>query len=358
MAVLYDMSLDQIASHHWSFSPSNYLPQPSTAWQWTAWGGINARGSQGYQGLVVSDLRFSRFDSGVYPKYVYYSRRLGSANTRAYLAKAAAPMETNMVAVEESAIGALDVKGNDEATVEVLKAKEVVDDVDNEKQEEVQVRENLQETAFCYPTLQTDKDGQVTIKFTLPECLTTWRFMGISNTADMLYGYLGAEAVAKKNVMIQPNVPRFIRMGDEAELSSRIFNTSDHAVSGQAKLVLIDPETNNTVFEQQQPFTAESEKTASVTFSYKPQDGYSLLICKVVAVGDGFSDGEQHYLPILPNSEYVTKTVPFTQHEASVKTVDLTKLFPVGTKQQKLTVEYTHNPAWLMVQSMATIGQP
>ena len=139
------------------------------------------------------------------------------------------------------------------------------------------------------------------------------------------------------------------------------FNTSDHAVSGQAKLILIDPETNNTVFEQQQSFTAESEKTASVTFPLNSSLftlHSSLLICKVVATGEGFSDGEQHYLPILPNSEYVTKTVPFTQHEAGVKTVDLTKLFPVGTKQQKLTIEYTNNPAWLMVQSMATIGQP
>ena len=357
MAVLYDKSLDQIASHYWSFYPSSYLPLPSTGWQWTTWGGINARGSQNYQGLMVSSLQFSYFDNTVYPQYTNYSRMYmtGAAGGR-YLAKAAAPMATNMVAVEESAIGAMDVKGTDEAVVTVQTVKE--SDVVEAKQEEVQVRENLQETAFCYPTLQTDQDGQVVLKFTLPECLTTWRFMGVSNTTDMMYGYLGAEAVAKKDVMIQPNVPRFIRMGDEAELSARIFNTSDHAVSGQAKLILIDPETNNTVFEQEQSFAADSEKTASVTFSYQPQDGYSLLICRVVAVGDGFSDGEQHYLPILPNSEYVTKTVPFTQHEAGVKTVDLTKLFPVGTKQQKLTVEYTNNPAWLMVQSMATIGQP
>ena len=359
MAVLYDMSLDQIASHHWSFSPSNYLPQPSTAWQWTSWGGINARGYQNYQGLVVSSLQFSYFDSSIYPRYTSFSRRgmVGTFNTRA-LAKASAPM------VMESA--ALDIKANDEAVGEVKMAKEVVAEGeqaanaggDEKQQEEVQIRENLQETAFCYPTMQTDLDGQVVLKFTLPECLTTWRFMGISNTTDMLYGYLGAEAVAKKDVMIQPNMPRFVRMGDDAQISARIFNTSDHAVSGQAKLILIDPETNNTVFEQQQSFAAESEKTASVTFNYQPKEDYSLLICKVVATGDGFSDGEQHYLPILPNREYVTKTVPFTQHEAGVKTVDLTKLFPAGTTQQKLTIEYTNNPAWLMVQSLATIGQP
>lgn len=364
MAVLYDKSLDQIYSHHWSFAPSNYLPMPSTAWQWTSWGGINARGSQSYQGLVVSSLQFSYFDNTVYPQYTYFSSRaIGAFTTRA-LAKASAP-----VALETAAV---DIKANDMLADEVLVAKAEVavgaqtakgKDSDSEgKQEEVSVRENLQETAFCYPTLQTDENGQVVLKFTLPESLTTWRFMGISNTTDMLYGYLGAEAVAKKDVMIQPNVPRFIRMGDEAEVSARIFNTSDHAVSGQAKLILIDPETNNTVFEQQQAFNAESEKTASVTFpldaSHLSPLTSSLLICKVIATGEGFSDGEQHYLPILPNSEYVTKTVPFTQLEAGVKTVDLTKLFPAGTTQQKLTVEYTNNPAWLMVQSLATTGQP
>ena len=359
MAVLYDKSLDQIASHYWSFYPSNYIPQPSTAWQWTSWNGINVRGSQSYQGLVVSDLRFSYFDANVYPHYVFYSRSgmIGAFNTRA-MAKASAPMvleDGAANAVMESVVTDK-VEAKEEVALGAQKAKN--NDDEESKQEEVQVRENLQETAFCYPTLQTDKDGQVVLKFTLPESLTTWRFMGVANTVDMLYGNITGEAIAQKDVMIQPNMPRFIRMGDEAELSARIFNTSDHAVSGQAKLILIDPETNNTVFEQQQPFAAESEKTSSVTFNYQPQEGYSLLICKMVAAGEGFSDGEQHYLPILPNSEYVTKTVPFTQHDAGVKTVDLTKLFPAGTKQQKLTVEYTNNPAWLMVQSMATIGQP
>lgn len=363
MAVLYDKSLDQIASHQWSFAPNNYLPMPSTSWQWTSWGSINARGSMSYRGLTVSSLQFSHFDSSVYPQYTYLSRyaMTGAVRVRG-LAKTAAPM-----ALESAAV---DVKGNDEVVDEVLKAKEVVvvsdaestDGSDESKQDEMQVRENLQETAFCYPALQTDQDGQVTLKFTLPECLTTWRFMGISNTADMLYGYLGAEAIAQKDVMIQPNVPRFIRMGDEAQISARIFNTSDHAVSGQAKLILIEPETNNTVFEQQQAFSAESEKSASVTFVLENAQlatlNSQLLICKVLATGNGFSDGEQHYLPILPNREYVTKTVPFTQHEAGVKTIDLTKLLPAGTTQQKLTIEYTNNPAWLMVQSLATTGQP
>ncbi len=361
MAVLYDKSLDQINPHHWTFSPSSFLSQPASSWQTSTWGGISFHGSQSYQGLIVSDLRFSRFDSSVYPQYSYRilvrGNRIGNASNLM-----ASPM-----AVKESGVMFSKAVETEEMEVKSEMADEASlgneSDQDSEaKQEEVQVRENLQETAFCYPSLQTDQDGQVVLRFTLPESLTTWHFMGISHTTDMLYGYIDAEAVAKKDVMIQPNVPRFVRMGDEAEVSARIFNTSDHAVSGLAKMLLVDPETEKTVFAQQQPFTAESEKTASVTFTLGSEQLLSfnsqLLICKVVATGEGFSDGEQHYLPILPNSEYVTKTVPFTQHEAGVKSVDLTKLLPAGTTQQKLTIEYTNNPTWLMVQSLATIGQP
>ena len=267
MAVLYDKSLDQINPHHWAFFPHSYLPQPSTAWQWSSWGGISASGSRAYQGLIVSDLRFSHFDSSVYPQYSYYGRytRGGFSGSRVLMAKASAAM------VEEKAIGAFDVMSSNDAAAEVPQAKVEIavgaqkakGKDSEEKQEEVNIRENLQETAFCYPTLQTDDNGLVVLKFTLPESLTTWRFMGVSNTTDMLYGFIDGETVAKKDVMIQPNVPRFVRMGDEAEISARIFNTSDHAVSGQAKLLLVDPETNETVFEQQQSFSAESEKSGT-----------------------------------------------------------------------------------------------
>ena len=366
MAVLYDKSLDQIKQHQWSFYPTNYLSQPSTSWQFRDPNELHWSSSQPYQSpLTVKNLAFSHFDSSVYPRYhlvLYETMRVRGSRK---LAMAASPM------VEETAIGAFDVMGNDEGAGELLKAKEVVGEQDEvvvvgygvstepRQEEKVQMRENLNETAFCYPTLESDKDGIVTMKFTLPECLTTWRFMGVANTVNMLFGSIEGEAVAKKDVMIQPNVPRFIRMGDEAQISARIFNTSEKAVSGKSKLQLIDPETNQVVYEQEQPFSVEAGKTGSATFNVQCSSlNVSLLVCKVSAVGEGFSDGEQHYLPVLPDREYVTKTVPYTQHEPGVKSIDLTKLFPAGTTQQKLTIEYTNNPAWLMVQSLATVGQP
>ena len=356
MAVLYDKSLDALTAHQWSFAPSSYLPQPSTSWQHASFGHIWASAAKEMKYLDVNQLLFSHFDESIFPVYYRPVRAYGRNVLMKAGAMASAPMAMEEKAVAETA--AFDVKGNDESADEVLKAKEVVAEEQN-AEEQVQVRENLNETAFCYPTLQTDSDGNVSLSFTLPESLTTWRFMGIANTADMLYGYIDGEAIAQKDVMIQPNMPRFVRMSDEATISARLFNTTDHSVSGTAKLQLIDPNTEQVICEQTTPFTIDANGSTATQFAVSgmPVD-ISLLICKVTATGDGFSDGEQHYLPILPNREYVTKTVPFTQHEAGVKTIDLTKLFPQGTDQQKLTIEYTNNPAWLMVQSLPTLGQP
>ena len=374
MAVLYDKSLDALASHQWSFTPSSYQPVSSTSWQHTEFRNIWASASKEMKFADVDQLLFSHFDESIFPIYYKPIRAYG----RGVLMKAKAAAPVAKADMEYAAIDAFDVKGNDESGGEEQKGLEEVvvagygvkGQDDNEEEQKVQVRENLNETAFCYPTLQTDNDGNVTLSFTLPESLTTWRFMGIANTADMLYGYIDGEAIAQKDVMIQPNMPRFVREGDDATISARLFNTTDHSVSGTAKLQLIDPNTDLVICEKTAPFTIDANGSTATQFAVSvsstsgskcgtriPVDT-SLLICKVTATGDGFSDGEQHYLPVLSNKEYVTKTVPFTQHEAGVKTIDLTKLFPQGTDQQKLTIEYTNNPAWLMVQALPTLGQP
>jgi len=357
LAVLYDKSLDQIKSHQWNFSPANYLPMPSTSWRFHQQQQVYWMGSQHYQSpLKVNDMVFSRFDGSVYPFYHAFGRRRvmirGAQPMLMAKASGVGAYAANDVVMESAPVtDAVAIAGDDEA-------KQVVEDME-QTAGQTKIRENLNETAFCYPMLLTDKDGNVVMKFTLPESLTTWRFMGVANTVDMNYGSIEGEAVAQKDVMVQPNIPRFIRMGDEAQLSARIFNTGEKNVSGNATLQLIDPETNKVVFEQQQPFAVETGKTTSVNYTiHCSLFTSSLLICKVVASGEGFSDGEQHYLAILPNREYVTKTVPYTQHEPGVKTIDLTKLFPAGTTQQKLTIEYTNNPAWLMVQSLPILGQP
>ena len=351
MAVLYDKSLDQINPHQWSFAPSAYLSLPSTGWQWNTWGQIRGSGAYQYKRLRVPGFNYSHFDSDVFPRYrAYLTRNRGmvyksmtATPVMQEVALAAAPAMSDAVSAQKAAVVEDRKEGKER----------------NEGNTDFAPRENFNETAFCYPAVETDHDGNVVLKFTLPESLTTWRFMGVANTTDMLYGKIEGEAIAQKDVMVQPNMPRFIRMGDDAELSARIFNMTEQTVKGVAKLLLIDPETEKTVYEQQADFTAEGSKTAVATFHFSPLASHpSLLICRVMATGNGFSDGEQHYLPILPDREMVTKTIAYTQHEPGVKTVDLTKLLPAGTDQQKLTIEYTNNPAWLMVQSLPVLGQP
>ena len=370
MAVLYDKSLDQLKYHYWSLYPSMSVPLPSTSWRMLAFGSLSFSGSGGYDREYVPDFSYSHFDTDCYPTFYspYHRGRFmggrvlmkgaGAVNNGMVMEEAAPMMLESKAAVadaEEPVVVGYGVLKKDTAAEGSQGEKEDADLLDEES---VQLRENLNETAFFYPALRTDSTGNVTLSFTLPESLTTWRFMGVAHTQDVKVGRLSGETIAQKDVMIQPNMPRFIRMGDEAQLSARIFNISDQPQQGTARLQLIDPETEKVVFTDQQPVALEAGKTGHVTFKYQPGIDYSLLICKMMVVGDSFSDGEQHYLPILPDREYVTKSVPFTQHEPGVKAIDLTKLFPAGVSQQKLTVEYTNNPAWLMVQSLSALGQP
>ena len=112
------------------------------------------------------------------------------------------------------------------------------------------MRENLNETAFFYPALQSDDKGNVSVKFTLPESITTWKFMGLAHDKDVNFGLIESETVARKTVMVQPNMPRFVRVGDRASIAARIFNTSEKSAEGTAVMQLVDPETDKTVFEQ------------------------------------------------------------------------------------------------------------
>ena len=367
MAVLYDKSLDQLVSHNWLMIPYTSLSLPYASWAAAVRSSLSLSAVADWKYMTVPTYHFSHFDESVYPTaYSYATRGFRGRNALGARALAKHAVVESAMAMAEPALMNDEVLGYG-----VMKAKETVAEADAEESASggdtgaepvVQLRENLNETAFFYPQLMTDANGVIALKFTLPESLTTWRFMGLAHTTDLCHGMLSGETVAKKDVMIQPNVPRFVRQGDEAVVSARIFNTSDHAVSGKAMLRLLDPETEAVVYEISQPFSVAVDGTASVAFNcnLSPLTSHPLplLICQVLATGDGFSDGEQHYLPILPNTEHVTVTLPFTQIEPGTKTIDLAALLPEGSTQQKLTVEYTNHPAWLMIQALPALGTP
>ena len=369
MATLYDKSLDQIARHSWSFSPYQSISLPSVNWRYGSWGGGALTGEQRLKLLDVKSISLTHFDDDLFPHYWRSGGRMLLMSRNGAVAKSSAGVFDS---VEESAAAPAAVARNeiyvssqkaagDQAigSFDVGADTVVAGNAADEQQPDIPLRENLQETAFFYPQLQTDSTGMVTLKFTLPESLTTWRFMGLAHTADLCHGLLTGETVAKKDLMVQPNMPRFVREGDRATISARIIDTCERDLSGTAWLTLIDPETEQTVYTTKTAFEVKAGETTSVTFAVSPTADYpSLLIAKVSATGDGFSDGEQHYLPVLSNRERVTVTLPFTQNEPGTKTIDLTKLVPADVKNAKMTFEYTNNPAWLMIQALPDVGHP
>ena len=359
IATLYDKSLDQILGNRWNLNIELTQNLPYARWDGSSFGSILVRESAEYKQSEGYGFERSQFDSDLLTLNVWdienirFNRSPGAGKERIMVrgrrALGAAPMA---MASENMVMRAKDVVAEEVADYDSAPdAEQKSADKPASKSNE-QVRENLNETAAFFHSLIADQNGNVAMKFTLPESVTTWRFIGVAHDQQMNHGLLEGEAVAKKTVMVQPNIPRFVRTGDEARIVARLVNTSERAVSGQARLELVNPETNRVEFSQVKKFNAAAASTVPVEFSYLPSGDATLYVCRIIASGKGFSDGEQHYLPVLPNYELVTNTYPITQNDPGTVSVDLKKLFAVNDKTNKLTVEYTNNPAWLMVQAL------
>lgn len=358
MAVLYDKSLDMLRKHSWDLNLMQYLDLPWTTWNGAAYQTLSVYGEMPFRWLSQDNLNFSHFDDEMFNVESMFVTRGGGL--RLMMKGNAKVMEAEampLAAVAKSR-QMTDVGAKDMSEKNVAKDETKAPD---KSSKDSALRENLNETAFFYPTVNSTDKGELTLKFTLPESITTWRFMGLVHDQQMNNGMLEDEVVAKKTVMVQPNMPRFMRRGDKGQVAARLFNTSEKNVKGTATLELIDAETNKGIFKKEQAYQIAANGTSTVSFDIDMQSlnlQSSLLIARVSARGNGYSDGEQHYLPILSDDEFVTATVPFTMNEAGVKSVDLQKLFAVKDKTNRLTVEYTENPAWLMIQALPTVAFP
>lgn len=379
MSVLYDKSLDQIAPHFWNLSLDFYQSLPNCYWK--------------------HNLTFRPFYlNGVYPTKYYDEKQLDVDKFDGKFFSYYAYMQAVELSKLERSLGGTveavrvqkDELVRDEAKVMRIRgskmvrvgaaapsANKVFDVVEEMPQfvggsgsdvglylDNVQVRENLNETAFFYPALESDNNGNVAIRFTLPESVTTWKFMGLAHDKEMRNGLLVDEAVAQKTVMVQPNMPRFLREGDKATIVAKLSNTSDKKVSGNVRMQILDAETQKVVWQKTQNYSINAEGSATVSFDVQGlKEG--VYINKVVAAGNGYSDGEQHYLPVLSDRELVVNTLPITLHQQGEQNFDLSKLFldkegkqAKGTEEAKVTVEYTNNPSWLMLKALPSISNP
>jgi hypothetical protein len=223
------------------------------------------------------------------------------------------------------------------------------------------LRTNFAETAFFYPQLRTNEQGEVAFSFTMPQSLTRWNFRGYSHTKDMMTGMLDATAVTAKEFMLTPNMPRFVRVGDKTQIAAGIANLTGKAIKGTAVFTLFDPTTEKIISTGRQKFSVEAGKTASVGFRFDVTDRYELLGVRIVADGSTFSDGEQHLLPVLSDKEYIAETLAMPVRGEETRTFSLDSLFNGNSRtatDRRLTVEFTGNPAWYAVQALPVLSEP
>lgn len=379
MSVLYDKSLDQIAPHSWKMSLgfSQWLPScywTSNLWYYT----MDLLGVYPTKYFDQKQLDVDKFDGKFFSYYAYMQAVELSKLERSSGGTVESVRIQKDEVVREEAKG-IWIRSSKMTRVGAAapSANKVFDVVEEMPQfaggsgsdarqflDKVQVRENMNETAFFYPALESDNNGNVAIRFTLPESVTTWKFMGLAHDKEMRNGLLVDEAVAQKTVMVQPNMPRFLREGDKSTIVVKLFNTSDKKVSGNARMQILAPETNKVVWQKTQNYSIDAEGSATISFDVQGlKEG--VYINKVVAAGDGYSDGEQHYLPVLSNRELVVNTLPITLHQKGEQNFDLSKLFlnkegkqAKGAEEAKVTIEYTNNPSWLMVKALPAISNP
>ena len=379
MSVLYDKSLDQLADHTWKMSLGFSQWLPDCYWKSNLkYYEMGLAGTYPTKYYDEKELDVDQFDGKYFSYYGYMQAvELSKLERSSGGTVESVRIQKDELVREEAKV--MRIRGSKMARVgasapSVNKVFDVVEEMPQfaggsgsdagQFLDKVQIRENLNETAFFYPALESDNNGNVAIRFTLPESVTTWKFMGLAHDKEMRNGCLVDEAVAQKTVMVQPNMPRFLREGDKSCIVVKLFNTSDKKVSGNARMQIIDPEINKVVWQKTQGYKIDAEGSAIVSFDVSGlKEG--VYINKVVAAGNGYSDGEQHYLPVLSNRELVVNTLPITLHQPGEQSFDLSKLFlnkegkqAKGAEDAKVTVEYTNNPSWLMVKALPSISNP
>lgn len=362
LATMYDASLDKIYSaHKLDFGVDFHYVVPLTYWNISY-----MRNAYLYVDFPLKRLRAVPLE---YSELIIPSTGRMEAMVVGY---GGSPRATLAGALKIRGRSAANAVMNQEAVTDMVLQEEMVETSAQEKVEmgsseelaetgDIQIRENFAETAFFYPQLRTNEKGEVSISFVLPESLTRWTFMGLAHTRNVDYGKIEATATASKEFMLQPNMPRFVRVGDKANIAASLMNLSDKGVKGTVRMELFNPETEKVFYSQKQKFDVKGGETGHVNFTFEVSDKYAVMACRMVADGDTFSDGEQRYIPVLTDKQWVTETVPLNVNGEGAHTFSLENLFNKHSKtasEQRLTVEFTAHPAWYVVQALPVVANP
>lgn len=362
MVSMYDASLDAIREHSWMFNPAggiDLLYSPS----WTATG-LSKQYTSAYfpvKTQKINPLQLSSINWFGLGFNNYGLRIRGKGMMRSNM-EANDEVLLEMVS-EDTVTGAIPAPAMSKQAGYMDAGVAENQSSQSESQNQVQVRTNFNETAFFYPQLRTDKEGNVKFTFTVPESLTRWNVMMLAHTPDLYFGQSQEQVVTQKDLMVQLNMPRFVRRSDKLTLSANVINLTENTLTANVNFQLVNPENEQAIKLKDsgtRTVTLAPGETKAVEWKITEFTGHELLIAKVTAQAGAFSDGEQHYLPVLPDKVMITESMPMTIRGNQTRNFTFENLVNQGKKldTKSIVVEFASNPTWYAVQALPTYASP
>ncbi len=369
LASMYDASLDAFMPHSWSF---DLFGADNRIFPWSEGGNFSVSNGSFYD---FSPQEYHSFKQQEYDRlnwfgygpgnFMVYDRQVGGAARYNMSSKSMATDSPGMaqemaVAAGETAMDATAQKTSETEIQEAAAKKQTFAGI--------QLRRDFKETAFFYPDLKTNKNGDFVIEFTLPESFTKWKFMSLAHAKDLSSGMLMKEFTAAKKLMVVPNAPRFLRQADTLFFSAKVVNLSDLRMKGTAQLEFFDAISLKPVnavmnlVDAEKDFTIEAGQSSVVKWKIIVPDDFEILTYRVKAVAGNFTDGEEKTLPVLSNRMLVTESLPMPVNGQETKKFEFKKLIDSGKnnslKNYRLTLEFASNPAWYAVQALPALSEP
>ena len=353
MATLYDKSLEAITPFSWHFSDPRHIYVASQSWQTAKSFPDNFHGYATFKRRDYTSLAFDVFVR----KYLSFGCFFCIEEVSRPLMRSSAKLSAGvnnmgMVLMAKKEMAAPIIERHSEVELE-----DAAETVEEQIGKDVALREKLGETAFFLSDVRTNANGVATLSFTLPESVTTWRFLAFANDKNMRFGMMKDEVVAQKQLMIQPRMPRFLREGDKCSVPASIANLTEKVLDVKVRLTLLDAETGESVAIYNNKVEVKPGESSAVNFDIdsKGLEG-KMLVAKWIADAGTFSDGEQHYLPVLSAKELMLDTRTFVLQSPGEKEVDIKSMLPLNAEKARLSLEYTDAPEWLLIQSLPQIA--
>ncbi|MEO7599610.1 MAG: alpha-2-macroglobulin family protein [Opitutus sp.] len=374
VATLYDASLDQFLPHdwphafgvfraEWSQTNSEFQNAPSPFNTISHWDSLDLRGDEwSYRSFAPEIIAWGRFDELI--MLSAFSINDESRGGRAFQRLAGSRARTELSDSASALMKSNEASSPGQAPTTPSSPAESVGPGKSDKPDlnHVTARKNLNETAFFFPQLIADENGVVKIVFTMPEALTKWKLLGFAHDAQLRAGWISDQVVTAKDLMVEPNPPRFVREGDAIEFTVKVSNRSEQPQTGTVRLTFADAATQKSVDEAlanqttEQAFDVPANQSRSYSWRIAVPDGLGFLTYKAVAATAKLSDGEEGFLPVLSRRILVTESLPLPVRGPATKQFEFRKLIESSTsdtlKHQSLTVQMTSQPAWYAVMAL------